>query len=460
MKRSFSESFSTLPSAPFTFIPPSVLSSQAALTSFASNFASKKEKEEADREVNKDLNKRFAEALQATKLGIERGNVSGDRKQFDADLASLDVLAKSVLDATSPPPPSNAFLKIDRDYGFSPKLEGVIEIKAFIHFLESGNLLRRPEGYSDEEYMAGIMQFSHDLARYAQGRAILRDSASVEMARDLCDEILAELLKFDFKNGPLRRKYDGVKYAVKKCENILYELSITDRDNKSNDADTTDSNDKNDRQPRLDADELAAIKERMDKYDEKRENVIKKSRDIQKAAKQAIFSLHRGDNSKADKLMETCEKVAAELAPVLADESSLRYGSYSNGMEEYAEARLFSTWLRENSRIAHLDEMPIIKEEEYIGGLCDLTGEVGRVAVIYGAKRDSDSVTKCLGTNLSILNVLQGVHLPAKLHKKLGPLEQSVSKLEQILYEISLIEAKGGGSVSIEQVKMDDATNE
>jgi len=41
--------------------------------------------------------------------------------------------------------------------------------------------------------------------------------------------MLEEMMKFDFKNGQLRRKYDGVKYAVKKCENILYELSITMR---------------------------------------------------------------------------------------------------------------------------------------------------------------------------------------------------------------------------------------
>jgi hypothetical protein len=29
-------------------------------------------------------------------------------------------------------------------------------------------------------------------------------------------------------SGPLRRKYDGVKYALKKLEDILFELSVTE----------------------------------------------------------------------------------------------------------------------------------------------------------------------------------------------------------------------------------------
>lgn len=38
-----------------------------------------------------------------------------------------------------------------------------------------------------------------------------------------------QLLKLDFRNGPLRKKYDAVKYAVRKLETLLYELSLTKR---------------------------------------------------------------------------------------------------------------------------------------------------------------------------------------------------------------------------------------
>jgi len=64
---------------------------------------------------------------------------------------------------------------------------------------------------------------------------------------------------------------------------------------------------------------------RMNTYDESREKVIKRSREIQKAAKQAIFALHRDDHKKADKLMGECEKVAGELSETIENEKSLRY---------------------------------------------------------------------------------------------------------------------------------------
>ena len=34
-------------------------------------------------------------------------------------------------------------------------------------------------------------------------------------------------LKFDFRNGNIRKKYDSLKYTLKKLENTLYELSLT-----------------------------------------------------------------------------------------------------------------------------------------------------------------------------------------------------------------------------------------
>jgi hypothetical protein len=35
------------------------------------------------------------------------------------------------------------------------------------------------------------------------------------------------MLEFYFRNGPLRRKFDGLKYALKKVETIVFELSMT-----------------------------------------------------------------------------------------------------------------------------------------------------------------------------------------------------------------------------------------
>ena len=36
----------------------------------------------------------------------------------------------------------------------------------------------------------------------------------------------AELMLFDFRNGPLRVKYDSVKYVMRRMEDTVFELSL------------------------------------------------------------------------------------------------------------------------------------------------------------------------------------------------------------------------------------------
>jgi hypothetical protein len=35
-----------------------------------------------------------------------------------------------------------------------------------------------------------------------------------------------QLMGFDFRNGPLRRKYDGVKWGLRRLEDLLFEQSL------------------------------------------------------------------------------------------------------------------------------------------------------------------------------------------------------------------------------------------
>jgi predicted translin family RNA/ssDNA-binding protein len=60
--------------------------------------------------------------------------------------------------------------------------------------------------------------------------------------------------------------------------------------------------------------------------------------DVQKLAKQAIFSAHRGDEGQCAKRLREAEGIAAELAPLIAELPDLRHGSFSNCMEEARDA--------------------------------------------------------------------------------------------------------------------------
>lgn len=55
----------------------------------------------------------------------------------------------------------------------------------------------------------------------------VRDVSAVTRARDTTDALMGIFLQFDFRNGALRKKFDALKYTLKKMETTLYELALT-----------------------------------------------------------------------------------------------------------------------------------------------------------------------------------------------------------------------------------------
>jgi predicted translin family RNA/ssDNA-binding protein len=100
-----------------------------------------------------------------------------------------------------------------------------------------------------------------------------------------------------------------------------------------------------------------------------------------------------------------------------------------------------------------------LEPDEYLGGLCDLTGEIGRFAVQQGTARDTEGVKQCLDANGGIYMAIQTMErFPTGISKKMDQLRRSVEKLERILYEMSLSEAAGGRKVESKEVNMDEKT--
>ena len=131
-----------------------------------------------------------------------------------------------------------------------------------------------------------------------------------------------------------------------------------------------------------------------------------------KSAKKSIFALHRGNMKQARSEITKASTCACQIKKeFLEAQPSLRNGSYGNSVEEWAEARLFEYWLlwatssddEKKTRTPFLLHSEICKEiemteDEYLGGLIDLTGEIGRWAVARAAQRDSDSVERALAS--------------------------------------------------------------
>ncbi|KAL7545072.1 hypothetical protein ACHAWF_008433 [Thalassiosira exigua] len=404
------------------------------------------------------------------------------------------------------------------------KMEDYARYKAFRHFLAEEKLLS-PNApcfvitddtsmrnvLSDEEYLGGAcIGLCHDLAKYGVTKAseAAGDESVVpfiKRARDAVSLILEELLQFDFRNGPLRRKYDSTKYALKMLEVVLYELSVAgkvggiaglaieeltiDADNAKKAEEETEKDGAGELLG-LPKEEIGAIRERMDHRDKLREMLIKTTRDGQKAAKQAIFAMHRGDAAGAAKLLGECMScVQNDLMPILDEEPALRQVPKNSHSEmdffyifgptnpypifvlvkpfptsapdlllAFWKGRLFYTWLfgdLENAvsgslekpvgKIMLPEEFPLnTTTDDYLGGLCDLTGEIGRYAVSRGTVRDKQSVKMCLDSNKAIHMTLKMLgKVPKGIQKKVNMVCRSVEKLERMQYEQSLMEMTG-----------------
>lgn len=144
----------------------------------------------------------------------------------------------------------------------------------------------------------------------------------------------------------------------------------------------------------LNEDDFKRIRGELQDYDQKREKIIKTSRDVQKLSKQAIFSLHRKDFKRAEDQLAKAATTANGLLPLVENEPNLRGGSYSNSIEEYAEARIFQNYLAEGYLLSSA-ELPLASNEEYLGGVLDFCGELNRFAVQRATARDEDQVKKC-----------------------------------------------------------------
>ena len=313
--------------------------------------------------------------------------------------------------------------------------EATAVVGAALAFVTTGRFPALPESDADvdNEYVGGLLGAAQELVRYATRRATVGDAESVAICRDGVAELNGALLDFDFRNGPLRRKYDGLKYALRRLEDVLYEQSLA---GKASEAAAEEA------APAPCLASLAAVKARMDASDAARERVIKLSRDVQKGAKQAIFACHRGDGKKAEALLAAATAAAKAILddPELVTKwPQLRYGALSSALEEWAEAALFAHWLARDGAVAAPDALGLpLSDEEYLGGVCDLTGEIGRVAVAAATKRDVDAVHRVYATDVAVLEQLGGLALPPKLGKKLDPLSTAVKKIEAILYELAL----------------------
>ncbi|MCJ1309144.1 hypothetical protein MMC25_002799 [Agyrium rufum] len=137
----------------------------------------------------------------------------------------------------------------------------------------------------------------------------------------------------------------------------------------------------------------------LDEHHDRRERIIKISRDVTAQSKKIIFSLQRirppiptalakPIASDVNSRHETITKLLNEAAVDLTSLSGWRYQrQISPGLQEYVEALTFEHYLTTQTLLtlsearSKLPNGIMLTEEDYVLGIFDLTGEVMRFAV-------------------------------------------------------------------------------
>lgn len=77
-----------------------------------------------------------------------------------------------------------------------------------------------------ETYLQGLLQMCNELSRFATNSVTLGDYSRVLSLQRFIGDLNSGFRVLNLKNDNLRKRFDSLKYDVKKIEEIVYDLSI------------------------------------------------------------------------------------------------------------------------------------------------------------------------------------------------------------------------------------------
>ncbi|MBS3112953.1 hypothetical protein J4418_02650 [Candidatus Woesearchaeota archaeon] len=187
----------------------------------------------------------------------------------------------------------------------------------------------------------------------------------------------------------------------------------------------------------LNAKEFNEMKKDVLKFDEQRELLIKKSRDVLKLSKQVIYAVHRSDLSMAEKLVKDIKGELKELDQYVSKNPKMYHqGSYKVAVQEYVEALLFFGYEKER-KIYSKKELNV-DTDYYLLGIADLSGELVRRAILDATKGDYQSPFKAKELISEIYEWLLEFDIrESELRKKFDGIKYDLRKLEDLCFQLS-----------------------
>jgi len=178
------------------------------------------------------------------------------------------------------------------------------------------------------------------------------------------------------------------------------------------------------------------LKSEYDKNNGERRQIISLSNIILHDSKRVIFALHRGNIKKAEAALKEIESLLLKLDKKFGHQRINEEGSYRAGVEEFVEAKTFLLVVQ-GKKITSFKGLNI-NYDGYLGGLCDLTGELVRRAVNNAADGNTKEVMRMKEIISNIMEELVEFDMTGYLRTKYDQAKGSLRKIEQITYDLKI----------------------
>lgn len=186
----------------------------------------------------------------------------------------------------------------------------------------------------------------------------------------------------------------------------------------------------------LDRKDFMAIKRELDEGNEISEVLYRESRDVLGLSKKMIYALHRGETKDAEKIAPEMDGIKKKMQSTVKKHRLKSHGSYAIAMQEYVEAASYLEFVK-NKKIPTRRQLGV-EAEEYISGLCDLSGELVRKAVDLSIRGDLKGVGAIKNFAEDFYGMLLELNPYGELRKKADQARWNLNKLEDLVYEGTL----------------------
>ncbi len=167
-----------------------------------------------------------------------------------------------------------------------------------------------------------------------------------------------------------------------------------------------------------------------------RRQIISGANNILFEAKKTIFALQRQDFKIAEAKITEIEKALKNLESRFGFERLHREGAYKAAAEEYLEGKTLFLAVK-NKKIEAVKGIQL-DYESYLGGICDMIGELVRYATNQAASGKFSEVAKTKKMAEDIMGQLIDFDMTGYLRTKYDQARGHLRKLEQMAYEIKL----------------------